>query len=95
MVEFFALSVISAIHASGNDYKLTPDIDAQNAIVYEHLDNSHYFKIWASLEDRQYHLSQIVINKDCELLFELTEKHDTINSVIKSITLTIERLKNG
>lgn len=95
MIEFFALSVINAINANGNNFPLMPDVDAQNAIVYEHGEIKHYFKIHASLADRHYHLTYISINKDCELLFELSEKHDTINSVIKSITLTIEGMENG
>lgn len=96
MVEFFALSVISAINSQlpiETETFLKPDIDAQNAIAFEHEHGFIYWQISASLETNLINVTEIHLDENLDLNVEVSNQYATINNVIETLVNQIKLIK--
>ena len=96
MVEFFALSVIRAINAQlpiETETFLKPDVDAQNAIAFEHEHGFIYWQVSASLESSKIVVLELHLDKNYDLQLEHSNEYDTINDVIETLVKQITQIK--
>lgn len=96
MVEFFALSVIRAINARlpmDVETFLKPDVDAQNAIVFEWEHGVIYWHVSASLSTSQIIVLELHLDKNYDLQLEHSVGYDTINHVIETLVKQIKQIK--
>lgn len=96
MVQFFALSVIVAINKHlpiDVEVFLKPDVDAQNAVVFEHEHGTIYWQVFASLETNQIEVLEIHLEKNDTVGVEVLTAYDTISSVISTLVNQIKQLR--
>lgn len=96
MVEFFALSVIRAINSRlpiDVETFLKPDVDAQNAIAFEHEQGFIYWKVSASLETNIINVTEIHLDENLNLIVEVYSQYATINNVIETLVNQIKLIK--
>lgn len=96
MVEFFALSVIRAINNQlpiETETFLKPDVDAQNAITFEHEHGFIYWQISASLETNLINVTEIHLDENLDLNVEVSNQYATINNVIETLVNQINQIK--
>jgi len=96
MVEFFALSVIRAINARlpmDVETFLKPDVDAQNAIVFEWEHGVIYWHVSASLSTSKIVVLELHLDKNYDLQLEHSIEYDTINHVIETLVKQIKQIK--
>ena len=95
MVQFFALSIIRAINQRlpvEVECFLKPDVDAQNAIVFEHESGNVYWQVAASIETNKIIVTEIHLDKNSNAEFDTTNEYDTISNVLNSIEFQIKQL---
>ena len=100
MVEFFALSVIRAInfrldlinHPEKEVY-LKPDVDAQNAIVFDGVNGTVYWTVAACLVTNKIVVTELHFDKDMNLGLENSLSYDNIDSVINELAKQINLLR--
>lgn len=96
MVEFFALSVIRAINARlpmDCEVFLKPDVDAQNAIVFEGENGVIYWSLAADLATNKIMVTELHLDKNYDLQLENILGYDTINHVIETLVKQINLLR--
>lgn len=96
MVQFFALSLIRAINARlpvDTEVFLKPDVDAQNAVVFEHEHGFIYWQVGANLETCKIDVTEIHLEKNGDFGVEVLNSYDTINSVIETLLNQIHKLR--
>lgn len=96
MIQLFALSIINVINSylpEDTEVFLKPDVDAQNAVVFEHADGIIYYQISADLETNKFVLTEIYLDKNYNMEFENSDNYDTIAFVLSHIVSHIRKLK--
>lgn len=96
MVEFFALSVIRAINAQlpiETETFLKPGVYAQNAIAFEHEHGFIYWHVSASLETNMINVTEIHLDENLDLTFEVSNQYATIKNVIETLVNQIKLIK--
>ena len=95
MIQFFALSMILAINQRlpiDCECFLKPDVDAQNAIVFEHEHGIVYWQVSVNIETNKFSVYEVHLDKNSNTEFDTTNEYDTILIVLNNIELQIKQL---
>ena len=96
MIQFFALSMIRAINQRlPIDFEcyLSPDVDAQNAIVFTHDHGVIYWQVSINIETNKIVVKEVFLDTDNNAEFDNDTEYDTISLVLNVIETQIKRLK--